>query len=165
VSGVTDDGMREKMDEYLKNELKVSGFKVEERAWVGEVVHIFSHIKQTLRVEYMAVSGDIKSENAPKKIDSDDDFISEEEEEDKKKKKKKTKKGKEVEAKMRWVEAEEFHKSAVSKQMRKCFEAFEKFKENGGKIEVASKKPKKKEAKVDTNQKSISSFFGAAKKK
>jgi hypothetical protein len=115
----------------------------------------------------MAVSGDIKMENITKKKVESDDFVSDEEE-DKKRKKKTQKKGKEEGAEVkevRWVGAEEFHKSAVSKQMRKCFEAFEKFRENGGKQkEVASKKPKK-EAKVDSNQKSISSFFNAAKKK
>ena len=48
---ITEEGMREKMDEYLHKEVKMSGYKVQGRMWVGEVVHIFSHIKQTLRVE------------------------------------------------------------------------------------------------------------------
>ena len=128
----------------------------------------------------MAISEDVKLESTPKKRkdeSDDDDFVSEEEDHQKRKRtkkgkeeeeddqgKKRTKKGKAEEAKeVRWVGAEEFHKSAVSKQMRKCFEVFEKFQQSGGKKEVVSKQAKKKEGKVDSNQKPISSFFTAKK--
>jgi A/G-specific adenine glycosylase len=48
---VSEAEMHEKINEYLHGEVKMSGYKVVERARVGEVVHVFSHIKQTLNVE------------------------------------------------------------------------------------------------------------------
>jgi len=52
--------MQGKVDKYLREVLGMRDFTAEKRTWVGEVVHIFSHIRQTLCIEHMVVSGEVK---------------------------------------------------------------------------------------------------------
>lgn len=45
------------MDEFLKNDLGFTDYEIEKRKHIGNFIHIFSHIRQTLSVEHIIVKG------------------------------------------------------------------------------------------------------------
>lgn len=178
-------------DEYLKKKLGLGKYDIDKRERVGDTEHVFSHIKQTLYVEYMRICGDMTFEKVDivddEDEESDDGVVDSDEEEDeeddsaKKKKKggkkKDTKKNnkktdsksnnKKQQPTVRWVKSTELNNAAISKQMKKCFalvDTHKKGKSSSNKkgTKRATTTTKKKEP--DTKQRVLSSFFKQEKR-
>jgi hypothetical protein len=110
----------------------------------------------------MIISGEVKFAYSEKHATKENDPT---------RKKRKQGKGEENgERETRWVEAEEFHKSAVSKQMRKCFEVLEKCNKDQPSEEATKGGTKRKQQATkkkeeDKSQTKLSNFFTKANKK
>ncbi|XP_072026274.1 adenine DNA glycosylase-like [Amphiura filiformis] len=85
------------MDQYLLEDLQMEFNDKTKRRYVGEVVHIFSHIHQTYLVETFQIGDDNNNSECPA----------------------------ESERQWRWVTKEQFLDSAVSTAMKKVFKAYE----------------------------------------
>jgi hypothetical protein len=121
---------RQEREEEQMDEVAANSFP--ERSYVGETLHIFTHIRQTLKVEWLCAT--VVDEN----VDEEDKTESE---------------GKDQEANVRWVEEKALESAAISKGMKKCKELVDKFRRQ------TPKEREQQSNKARTTQRTLHSFF------
>jgi len=139
--------MDKKIDAYLKGKLGMRNFDLVERVRVGEVLHVFSHIKQTLYVEFMKVSGNITFEKL-ENFDQEDVSSEEEKLGKRKRKERKDKKDKGVKRKKGNGSEDENKDMAASSEDDEDYEKLKKLtKKNSKKGKEVKKGGEKKNSK------------------